>query len=330
MRKATIYIVLLLMSVLSCSKTEEVQPVVEGVFINALNQRDSILIADQFEYGVHLQGLEDSTSVSVVEWTEDELGFVEPVTEWKVDTLASDAGLRDLRISRVITSFEEGEHLLPGITIAKIDKDGRADTLQFENDFLDFKTVQLDSTFVMHDIRGQISYPESFIDKIVRKYPWLIWVLAILLCTALIVGAVVYSIQFFVRKKEEALRKDPPHVVALRQLDGYRNRNLWVPEKQKLFYSGITYVLKDYIAARFGVAAMEMTTKEIITDLKKCDIPADLIEELRKLMETADYVKFAKYIATDEENVKALPVAVMFVTNTYQKEIEADETVKSE
>ncbi|MBR0361054.1 MAG: hypothetical protein IIX35_01595, partial [Paraprevotella sp.] len=37
----------------------------------------------------------------------------------------------------------------------------------------------------------------------------------------------------------------------------------WVPEKQKAFYSGITDALREYIAARYGISAMEMTTAEI-------------------------------------------------------------------
>jgi hypothetical protein len=33
-------------------------------------------------------------------------------------------------------------------------------------------------------------------------------------------------------------------------------------------------------------------------------------------------VKFAKFVASDEDNAKALPLAVKFVTQTYQTDIE--------
>ena len=72
-----------------------------------------------------------------------------------------------------------------------------------------------------------------------------------------------------------------------------------------------------------------MTTAEIFKDMKKTDAPADLQEELKELFERADFVKFAKYVASDEDNARALPVAVRFVTSTYQAELE-EETVEVE
>ena len=120
----------------------------------------------------------------------------------------------------------------------------------------------------------------------------------------------------------EYIRKDPAHIVALRKLDKYRGNALWAPEKQKTFYSGITDTLREYIAERYGIGAMEMTTAEIFNDMKKTDAPADLLAELKDLFERADFVKFAKYSASDDDNAKALPVAVRFVTSTYQAELD--------
>ena len=65
-----------------------------------------------------------------------------------------------------------------------------------------------------------------------------------------------------------------------------------------------------------------MTTAEIFNDMKNTDVPADLLEELKELFERADFVKFAKFTASDEDNAKALPSAVRFVTSTYQTELE--------
>lgn len=67
---------------------------------------------------------------------------------------------------------------------------------------------------------------------------------------------------------------------------------------------------------------MEMTTAEMFDNMKATDAPADLIAEIRDLFERADFVKFAKFTASDEENAAALPVAVRFVTSTYQADVE--------
>jgi hypothetical protein len=67
-----------------------------------------------------------------------------------------------------------------------------------------------------------------------------------------------------------------------------------------------------------------MTTAEIFKDMKQTDAPADLLEEMKDLFERADFVKFAKFTASDEENASALPVAVRFVTSTYQTDVEEE------
>jgi hypothetical protein len=140
----------------------------------------------------------------------------------------------------------------------------------------------------------------------------------------LIALAVWLIIRYRRRHDPEYIHKDPPHIVALRKLDKYRGNAMWVPERQKAFYSGITDALREYISARYGIGAMEMTTAEIMKELKKTDVTEDLQAGLKELFERADFVKFAKYTASDEDNAAALPLAVRFVTSTYQMEVEED------
>ena len=86
----------------------------------------------------------------------------------------------------------------------------------------------------------------------------------------------------------------------------------------------MTDALREYIVARYGVGAMEMTTAEIFSDLRKTDVPADLYEEMKDLFERADFVKFAKFVASPEDNATVLPQAVRFVTATYQSQVEEE------
>ena len=113
--------------------------------------------------------------------------------------------------------------------------------------------------------------------------------------------------------------QEPAHIEALRELEKYRSDKYWVPSRQKAFYSGITDILKNYIDRRFGIDAPEMTTIELFEG-----VTPQMYESLKKLFERADYVKFAKYVADDEENAQALPLSVNFVTSTYQAQIEEE------
>ena len=66
-----------------------------------------------------------------------------------------------------------------------------------------------------------------------------------------------------------------------------------------------------------------MTTAEIFRELASGDVPQDLYDEMKALFERADFVKFAKYVASDEENASVVPSAVRFVTQTYQQEVDS-------
>ena len=74
-----------------------------------------------------------------------------------------------------------------------------------------------------------------------------------------------------------------------------------------------------------------MTTAEIFRELKpqfeKEDVEKKvLVDEIENMFVTADFVKFAKHAASEQENASVLPLAVKFVTSTYESDIE-NETV---
>ena len=143
--------------------------------------------------------------------------------------------------------------------------------------------------------------------------PWLaaFWILSVLAIV------VVCLVMMHKRKNDPAyVRTDPAHIVALRELDKYRGSKMWVPEKQKVFYSGVTDALREYISERYGIGAMEMTTAEIFDDMKKTDAPAELLAEVKRLFELADFVKFAKHAPDAEQNESLYTGVYYFVENT--------------
>ena len=172
------------------------------------------------------------------------------------------------------------------------------------------------ATFVPHDLKGQAGAPLTFSEVL----PWALGGLF----GGLLVAILVSWLLSRRRQEEVAAVKDPAHVVALRKLDKFRGSEYWAPTRQKAFYSGVTDALREYIAARYGVGALEMTTAEIFDGLKGTDLTPELYNELKELFERADFIKFAKHTATDEENATVLPLAVRFVTTTYQAEVEQE------
>lgn len=297
----------------------------DGSFLEPLQKRDSVLIGDQFRYGFHLKDVAEGTVFALPDFSKGFMDSVEIVRPFVADTVKvhdrrNEPKSYDIDISMVITSFEEGRHELIPLALVKEAGGGRMDTLVFNPQVLEVRTMPVDTTtYKIHDIKGQIRYPVTLAELL--PYVAGIWLAAAL---AILVWALVAA----KRRRSEggAAHKDPPYIVALRKLEHFRGSKFWVPEKQKVYYSGITDTLREYIAARFGIDAMEMTTAEIFKDLRHSDVPADLYEEVKTLFETADFVKFAKAFATDDENAAALPAAVRFVTVTYQSQLAEEES----
>ena len=298
-----------------------------GAFLQQLQERDSVLIADQLCYGFELRGIEDGTLIALPEWQNDEKGGVMVVSPWQVDTVKATKArkgmprLLDIKAGMVITSFDEGNYELPQIVVGRLSKDGVVDTLVFDPIRLEVRAMPVDTaTFQPHDIKGQIRYPVTFAEVA----PWCLFAIVVVL-------AVIALVRLIMRRKAklENVKSDPAHIIALRKLDQFRGNKMWAADKQKAFYSGVTDALREYISARYGISAMEMTTAEIFKDMKATDAPETLLKEMKELFERADFVKFAKFVASDEDNATVLPVAVRFVTETYQSDIESSNEVTS-
>ena len=301
--------------------------------LQQLQKRDSILIADQMRYGVTLKDVQKGTGIALPDLSDVSNDTLTIVGGWQLDTLvrgrtihsrnakAAEKVLRkpfDVYASIVLAPFEEGTYELPDLPVIRR-TDGKDDTLVFKGLSMDVKTMPVDTaTFEIHDIKGQILYPVTFRELL----PWIGGGLLAAALTALLVWLGVRAS----KRRQEALKpKDPAYIVALRELDKYRSDKFWVPEKQKTFYSGITDALKFYMEDRFGVDAPEMTTAELFDALKgDKDITPEMYGSLKELFERADFVKFAKHIVSDEDNAKALPLAVSFVTTTYQADLEKE------
>lgn len=320
MHRALTYILTVLLSVAASAQGKMIQ--MGQTFVQPLQERDSVLIADQIFYGFELEKVEEGTRFAFPQVKDTLMTNIRIVGQWQMDTVKASKAkkgqprLLDLKAGLTITSFDEGIYYLPPLAVQRLSKDGVLDTLVFEPQKLEIKTMPVDTaTFKPHDIKEPIRCPVTFAEVA----PWVAGGLALAGLIALIVWLVL---RYRRKHNPEYIKKDPAHIIALRKLDKYRGNALWAPEKQKTFYSGITDTLREYIADRYGIGAMEMTTAEIFNDMKNTDAPADLLEEMKELFERADFVKFAKFTASDEENAKALPTAVRFVTSTYQTELE--------
>lgn len=306
----------LLLAVSAPAGAEGLRKEAGETFLEPLQKRDSILVADQLRYGFTLENIEEGTPLALPQLNPEKDTPLEILGAWQVDSVRvsrrkETPARYKLKASILLTTWTGGSFRLPDLSVLV-----NGDTLVFKapSEPLEVKELPVDmESFQAHDIKGQVTFPYT----LKELFPWIYGTaMALMALAALILWLTGRS-----RKKPEALSTEPAHIRALRKLDQFRGNKFWKPEQQKTFYSGVTDALREYIASRYDVGAMEMTTAEIFSDLRGSDIPEDLYQEMKTLFETADFVKFAKLTVSDEENAKVLPQAIHFVTATYEQEI---------
>ncbi len=187
-------------------------------------------------------------------------------------------------------------------TLAYLDKINRGET-----DSIDFVQLQL------NDIKPIQKAPFVWTD-----YLWILFlVLGIALGLALI-GLIIYMIMK--KKKKGYVFKPPvvlpPHIRAISELDKLKAERIWQQGREKEFYSKLTDVLRHYIYEREGINAMEMTSGEILNEVRKVSEVESVYENLKQIMSTSDLVKFAKYKPYPDENDLSMVNAYFFVNQT--------------
>lgn len=231
-----------------------------------------------------------------------------PVT----DTLSVSGGEMELETRITLSSFDSGSYTIPPIPAYMQKADGSVDTIWYDGGKLEVKTIQIDTTtFKPYDIKGQLNYPYT-VDEFL---PWA-GLLAVLIALGYFIRRLIKS-----RREKRSLFKkpviqDPPHIVALKTLEAINARKLWQNKQEKLYYTEIVDTLRIYLEGRFNIATMEKTTGEILESLSSGKIDPKELNNLKELLYLADFVKFAKYKPSTEDNENAIPGAVRFVNAT--------------
>ena len=161
------------------------------------------------------------------------------------------------------------------------------------------------------------------------------WILVALL--AILIGI---GIWFFVKRRKVRVDEEgnivrgpviPPYDKAVGDLNKLREEKLWQSGKVKEYFSSLTDIAREYIEGQFGVNAVEMTTDDILEEIKPLHFSKETYNKLKDTMEVADLVKFAKYSASTLESDTALSSMTEFVNESYahyQKTMKTEEEVK--
>lgn len=221
-----------------------------------------------------------------------------------------------------ITAFDTGFVVLAPIAFGFYEADEPVtDSLYTEPLLIRVDFVAIDTTQPYKPIKAPYNAPMTWRE-------WLPYIAVPLMLVAL--GLIIWYLYKRQQNKPETVvappkpPAEPPHVVALRELQAIEGEGLWQAGQYKAYHDRVSTVLRTYVEHRFQLEALESTTGELIMAFAKVPIPRLQVEQLREVLTIADLAKFAKVEPTPEENTKSLALARNFVLVTQQVEQEGE------
>ena len=271
---------------------------------------NNVLIGDQLHYSITAK-VSPGTKI-IFPNVKDSIGAIEFLDTYKTDTLSQN-GKIILRKKYLITCFDSGEFTIPPLPVLIKQKSANSIDTTFSNPVrIRFLSVKVDTTKPIKDIKPIMEEPFTFWDYL----PYIIIVLAVI--GLIILGFWLWK-KYYKKKERTELDYDPsipPHILAKEALLQLQHEKLWQKGEIKLYHSRLTDILRTYIERKYEFAAMEMTTSEILNELENRKFDKELSSALKKILELADLVKFAKYHPLPDENATSMTLALNFVELT--------------
>lgn len=236
---------------------------------------------------------------------------VEILKALKADT--SDIGNGRIQINQelLLQSFDSGTYVLNPIRYVQGNETVASNRL-----VLKVMPVPVDTLTTIHDYADVENVDRKFIDYLPDfLVDYGLWILALII----ILGAGYYLFRRMSRNNGETKEKAiviPPYELALQELDSLRSDKLCEQGREREFYTRLTDILRQYLQGRFGINAMEMTSTQIRHMLQANDETRLSKRNMEQVLETADFVKFAKVRPLPEDNTRSFNSAMQFVEDT--------------
>lgn len=275
---------------------------------------------------LHIELIKDASADGRLLIPRDSIcGNVEILKLLDADTSDIGSGRIEIKQDIVLQSFDSGVyHLNPVLYV-----DGK-DTLRSNRLVLKVFPVDVDTLRTIHDYADVSDIDRHFIDYLpdfVVDYG--LWIIAVIIILA--VGAyIVYMMRHKKNPFSPAAPKPvPPYERAIGELNKLRSEKLCENGQEKEYYTRLTDILRIYLHGRFGVNAMEMTSTQIRSALMSNEETRVSKTYMDRVLETADFVKFAKVRPLPDDNVRAFSSALQFVEDTKPQPVVEDDGTES-
>jgi hypothetical protein len=222
----------------------------------------------------------------------------------------------------VITIFDLGNFVIPPAKIKYVDTKN-----QLKEAVSDSIMIKVNSIGVPQDVKDIKGLKPPFVIK--EKSKWYLYLIA---------GLVLVGISTWLylrwRIKGIGLPLAPPEPekpagdVALAELNRLKDSDYIRKNHIKKYYIILSEIIRRYLEKRFGIFAMDRTTLEIKSEMKRTKIESQIIQKTISLLSNCDLVKFAKYVPTAEQIEKDWQESYNLIEDTKVVEAKINVTAK--
>ena len=261
--------------------------------LNATIESDSILIGKELFYKIDVN-LEKKQAIIFP----DSASFVpfELLSETKVDTIQSNNGFIFSK-SYAITSFDEGEYIIPKIKVKIGDKLFSTDSKKIKVNMVEVDTTK-QGLYEIKPPFDDFSTLEIIKLGLVNNY---LKLLSIILLILVIILFRKKMVKFFnpilnIKPTLSPLELADKRIIKLEKFETKSDSDI------KHFYSELIFLLRCFLDKEIYSRALESTTNELISglnnlrELKLFAIPKKSINRIQEILNRADLVKFAKFL----------------------------------
>lgn len=224
----------------------------------------------------------------------------------------------------IITTFTTGEYVIPPLEIGYLTPDSVEHSIKSEPLSITVESVvaTAEDTTDIRGLKPQATVPANYLAYV------------IIAAALLLLGGGVWYRRYrklHPKVKEKAAEPPiPPWEEALSSLSELESSDLLATGQVKFYYLRLSEIVKRYLERRFRIATVDMTTYEIKQNMRKAHFESWLYERTRDFLESADLVKFAKYIPSSEEIENDFASAKYIVEETIPTVVPEEIGVKRE
>lgn len=271
--------------------------------------RNTFLIGEQVAVQLKLV-MQDPQAFQLLTWTvySDSSNHITLVKQGNLDS-SSMNGQFEYNQQIILTSFDSGNwKIMPLKVELKNISSGKTIVLTADSILLQVLPVDISAMKNYHDIKDIL--------EVKANPPYIKYALFALL------GLAILFILFLLWKKLNKKKptfistktKQKPFENAMEQLEKLKKENVLTYPEIKTFYTRLTNICKEYIAAVLPVQAAHLTTDEMIVRLSAHLSDEKIRTQFFQLLRFADAIKFAKYFPPDSEKDHSIATVIQLIS----------------